>query len=480
MRGFVHIRRKSILLLLWAVWCVFCGWCVSGYPPGVDLPAHGAQLQTLVEWVKGNAPIRENFEVIPSLGYGLVFWVFLPMAYLTNGAVAVRVALWMILSIFPGSVLSLSRAWGRPDWTVALSLPLAFGMPYWYGYLPALFAQPIMLFAVSAYFKSIQSVGRNAFRWLLLANLLGTLTLLSHLLTFALLCFWVGMGALFTRPFRTAFKRALAGLAFPLALSASRVWQLAFRAVRTGDWPATEYNVMSHLNWFFKNYGPEGRLSVLGPLFVSLVLLAAYLRFRRFEPLAPVGIFLSLLALYGVTPKTLSGIFLVSVRLPVLIGIAVLLVVDVDRLANTLKGGLLMVTLCSLIETGMFHYRFKRAIFGLGTIIRNASPGRLGYIPLNGNQILGSRHIYLEHLGQWMTATLGGIDHNFFADDEHHPIQYRPGKARPTDLIHASREQIDAFGFDRLLTFGEGPLPQSFVGWRPTLQAGPWRLFKNP
>src|SRR5260370_25178582 len=96
-----------------------------------------------------------------------------------------------------------------------------------------------------------------------------------------------------------------------------------------------------------------------------------------------------------------------------------------------------------------------------------------GYWSMAGSQLVGSKHIYAEHLGQWLTATRGGVGHNFFADAEHHPVRFKPGIDIPAQLNRASPEQLA--GFEEILIYGEGTLPAWLNGWREESRAGPWR-----
>src|SRR5215467_2214145 len=105
---------------------------------------------------------------------------------------------------------------------------------------------------------------------------------------------------------------------------------MAERALTPGPWPATEFAGRSHLTWFFQAYRPEGRLAIIGPLLVTGAFCVAYLRRRKVEPAGPAAMFAAALALYLVTPKTLSGIFLFSARHPAHAGMLYLLLVNVE------------------------------------------------------------------------------------------------------------------------------------------------------
>jgi hypothetical protein len=253
---------------------------------------------------------------------------------------------------------------------------------------------------------------------------------------------------------------------------------MATRAVTPGAWPVTEYNAASHFNWFFKTYRPEGWLAAVGPLLVTAAFVACWLPRRREEPSGPAMAFFALAALYLVTPKTLSGIFLVSVRLPVLAGMFSLLMVDWRVLPRPVRAGLVLLSLFSLAETAVFHGRFANAVAGLDEVMEGRPPGHNGYLSLVGSSVLGSRHIYLEHMGQWLTATRGGVGHDFFTDADHHPVHVLPGQGPVSNLRSATPEQRR--WFDTVLVFGEGPLPEPLDTWREAAHAGRWRRLERP
>ncbi len=456
-----------VVLLLWAC---FTAWCVCGFPPPVDLPADGAQIETLKNLIRGDPEVQKYYRIQIVIGYGLPFWVFLPVAFIWNGAVAARLALWVCLQLFPLSHLALLRAFRRADWAVLLGLPLAFNFSYWYGLMPGLFAQPLALFSVAAFVRTLE---RPNWKRIAVFNLLAAATLLCHLVAFVVLAVLIGALALATAPRWRSFKLAVQGLVLPAALSVLKILPMAQRAVMPGPWPATEFAGRSHLTWFFETYRPEGKLAVLGPLLVSGLFVLAYLKRRKIEPVGPAAMFAAALGLYLITPKTLSGIFLISVRLPVFAGMLSLLLVSADVLPRYLRGALAAVCLLSLVETGLFHWRFARAVDGLDQMIAGPVRSPHGYWSLAGSQLLGSKHIYAEHLGQWLTATRGGVGHNFFADAEHHPVHFKPGIDIPAQLNRASPDQLA--GFEEILIFGEGPLPAWLNGWREESRAGRWR-----
>jgi hypothetical protein len=456
---------------VWAAWAVFTAWLVWGFPPPVDLPGHAAQLETLANLVRGDPEVARYYEIRFPLGYGLDYWLFLPLALLRNGAFAARIDLWVILQLFLLGELALLRAFKRSDLALLWGLPLAFNISYWYGLLPGLLAQPLAFFAVACFVRALDT-GRM--KWIVLLNLCAAATMLSHLLAFAALGVMLGAIAL-ARPASSSLVRLAAGLGLPGLLAVPKVWAMATRAVTSGPWPPTEYAALSHLNWFFKNYVPEGYLAAWGPLIVTGALVGVW--FIRGRERVPMFLFGALCLLYLVTPKTLSGIYLISVRLPVLAGVAALVLVDASAVRPWLRGTLVAVCIASLVETGLFHARFKREVDGLEAMLTPERPPRHGYVSLAGREVLGSRNVYLAHLGQWLTATRGGVGHDFFADAEHHPVRFKPGVNIPFDLLGATLEE--RHGFDELLTFGEGPLPPGLDDMKLEAQAGRWHKWRR-
>jgi hypothetical protein len=465
------------LAVLLGGWAAFTAWCVSGFPPGMDLPAHAAQSQTIAELLRGNAEVARYYEAQFPLGYGLPIWLFLPVALVTNGAVAARAAVWTALMLFPVAHLVLARALRRPEWTVVLGLPLAFNLSYWLGFLSSFFALPFVLLSLALYVRALGSPGR-AWAWAVGLALASTATMLSHLVPFGALCVGVGALALASPPRRRAVGLAAAGLAPALVLCAARVVDLATRTVTQGARLPTVYDAGSHFHWLTKHYRPEGRLAAVGAMVLTGVFVVAYVRYWRGEPRGPWVLFLALAAFFLAMPKTLSGVWLIHPRLAVLAGFASLVLVDPSRLARPIRGVLLLLSLASLGETAGFHWRFKRELAGLEELVaRPPPPGVHGFLLLDGNRVLGSRIGYLEHMGVWWTATRGGVGHHFFADADHLPVRFRPGQMLPMSLTDASAETLATFS--ALLVYGEGPLPDTLAGFEETARAGRWRRLER-
>jgi hypothetical protein len=198
---------------------------------------------------------------------------------------------------------------------------------------------------------------------------------------------------------------------------------------------------------------------------------------RRGEQRLPLVLFITAVVLYLATPKTLSGIYLVSVRLPVFAAALSLMLVDWRDFPRWGRGFALAVSLVALAQAAIFHHQFAGAMEGLQAMVDGPPPGRHAYFSVAGPGVLGSRNIYAEHLGQWVTATRGGTGQNFFADAEHHPVRFHPGHELSADALHATAAEL-AF-YDTVFVYGAGPLPQALQGWRQVQRSGGWRRLRR-
>ncbi len=452
------------------VWALLTAFWISGQPPCVDLPAHGAQMMTLAGLLRHLPDVTATYEWHLPSGYALIDFICLPLVWLTNGAVAVRVALWVTLQLFLLALVALANAWQRPWWFVVLALPMAINISYWYGLLSGLFAQPFFFFCLSAAHVSQRDPRR---RWLALAALAALVTMQSHLLAFVVLIVALVTDALMAERKGLALRNVVFITALPGLLASTELLTLATRSISPGSAPATHYDFFMHFRWFVQHMVAEGRLTVAVPLGLAVVSLFFTVRDSSRQTRSALAITTALTLMYLVTPQTVGGIFLVSQRMPVFFGVTVLLASAPQRWPRWLLGASVVAAVSALTQATLFHLRFKQAVAGLEEISTLPIESRHGAVSLVGREILGSHHPYLDHLGQWVTAQHGGRGHNFFADAEHHPVQFKPGHSVPADLW--SLNAADLAAFDELFVFGDRPLPPSLSEWKLAAHAGDWR-----
>jgi hypothetical protein len=462
-------------LTLWLSWAVFTGWCVMGTPTPVDLPGHGAQLETLAGLLRGDPELAHWFKASFHIGYGLPHWVFVPLAMAVNGAVAAKVAMWCALQLFFVGLWTMARATGGGAWAIALGLPLALNMSYWYGLLPGLFAQGLVLVTLGLFliWNDRATLARGA-----ALSLLNGATVLCHLLAFGVVPVLLGAAALVAPKRREALKLAIGSLVVPVLLALPRVVQLLGRGGGNDAFPETELAFGAHFNWAFKHFRGEGWLSVAGPLLVAVVVLAFALRKKQLNPQVAAALG-ALTLIYLATPKTLGGIFLVAQRLPVFLGALALFAGSVTALPRAVRLCLVTVVLLGLGEAAAFQYRFARRLDGLWTIIEgHPKPGVHGFFASEGYRVEDSAPVYLEHVGEWWTARWGGVGHNFFQQYDHHPVQYREGLPLPLRLEETNPE--DRALFERVLVHGNGPLPPPLDAWPVIDREGAFKIIERP
>lgn len=467
-------RERAVAAGLLGGWVGLAAFCSSGIPPSVDLPAHAAQLEGLAGLARGDALVSSVYGAHFVPGYGLVYWLALPLAMATSGATAARVASFASLVLFACGFLLLCRALRRPAGTLLLALPLAFNVSYFYGFLPFAFAISLGLLTLAALAFSVR--GGRAAGALFVAGM--ALTWFAHLPVSMVLLAAAWAAALAQpRERRCAVVRrvALASIV-PVVLSAPAVLgMLAGRdPARSGR---TVFDPLSHLNWFFHNYRAEGFLAWTLPLAMTGAFVVLAWRRRDVEPRAPLAVFGALLVLYLLSPRHFAGASHFAVRLPVLAAVAALLAVDLRALPRWLRMAFALLSLTSLAETAAFHRRFGREVEGLAAVLPQGTAGRHAFQVLGGDRVLGSRLPYLYHLGSWVTAARGGVGNDLLAGNPQEPLRYRSGEALPDffrDFTPEQRARLDA-----VYLFGPGPVPPVLAGFPEAAHSGGWRRLER-
>lgn len=471
-------EHSKVIGSVWLLsWIAFCAWCVHGFPPTVDLPAHAAQIQTLVDILRGTPDVTTHYSAHFPIGYGVTTWLMVPVAWLSNGATAARLAVFGTLVFFPLALAWLARALGRSPVVALFSAPLIFCLSYWFGFLPNFFPIPWVLVAWGLFWKLLHHERPSRLQLAALA-LVATLTALSHLVAFGALAVgcaalgWVGPSRL-----RAAAVGALA-FAPTTVLCALRIATLVGRAVTPGAHLPNEYDWLGHWGWVFRSYQAEARISAGAALLATVVFVTSWLRLRRTVSRAPMALFVSMVLLYFATPKSFSGAWLISVRLPVMAACAAVLLVDIKDLPLWARRLLSATSIASVMAVAALHHRFKVRIDGLEDVISTPAPAGLhGGMSLVGLALPGQRLKFLEHLPQWWTATHGGVGHHFFADADHQPVQFVPGGEIPAVLEPDDAQAINQFS--SLIVFGDEPLPKTLSAFCEVRRSGHWRRLER-
>jgi hypothetical protein len=389
----------------------FCLFCVWGTPPLVDLPAHGAQLQLMKDWLAGDEATRAHFSLHFVAGYGLWYWLALPLAALVDGAWAARAVVFLVLALTPASLEFWFKQVGQQRWVTVLALPLCFTVSYWYGFVSTLVTFPAIFLGLGLWERWRRDGAR--------ADRLGTLgcllfCALDHPVS------WVALGsallgAELLRPQRS-FRALAPLLATGLVLVPYGLAWLQRAPAASG--PPLAWRFDTHTpQWFWKNTLGESLLGFVWPLGLTVF---GLLRCRSRVALgAAVGV----LALYALVPYTGGGAMMLDIRLPGLVALLALGGARLEPLARSLKVALVFTALAGLGEVGWAHHRFRayvepaQALF-LGTRVDHTTVNEVSKPPF-------SKHPSLEHFFAWETAHFGGLSDAIFADATHVPMQRR-------------------------------------------------------
>lgn len=456
--------RSGVKLGLLAGWGLLVAWLVHDVPPCVDLPAHAAQMQTVAELLRGAPAVAAHYRLTFPIGYGLTTWLFAPVAMVINGAVAARLALWLTMMALPVALSRLAQSFERSWWVGALGAPLVFSVSYWYGFLPTLFALPLVLVAW-ALFWELDAKPNLAKSAALAAS--GVAVALSHFIALGVLGAGFFALMLASRHRGAAARRLATALLVPSLLCLPRGIELLTRASNSA---ANVYDAAGHFNWAWRAYGAMGWPEVVASVAMVALAFGTWLRRRHNQPRAPAFLFAAMVIVYVMAPMSLAGAWLIHARLPVLIALTALLLIDTRRG----QVGLAMTTLsatCLVCAVGR-HVSFASQVDGLAELIQTAPPpGIHGGLALDGVTLPGTRMPLFEHLPQWWTARHGGVGHHFFADADHQPVRFVPGGELPARLDATATPEALAH-FDALLVLGDGPTLPGFI---ETARAGRWR-----
>lgn len=463
--------RHAVTALILAGWTVLAVFLSVGMPPAVDLPVQAAQLETLAGLVRGEPLVAQVFEVRWTAGYGLVHWLFLPVALLANGAVAARLAWFVSLELYAVACLLLLRRLGRPAVSLLLVLPFAFGVSYWYGFLAELLARDLALLTLAAFCAALDRDGR------LLPGLfvLGMLaTWLAHLFVFCVFLA-VLLAIVAAQGFRPrAIRLLLLGALGPALLSVPAVLAVG---QRSGELQPL-YDVYAHTPaWYFRYFGSEGVLSVALPLLLAAVCARLAWRRRRVDAREPIAALVALTLLFLVCPKSFyaagQGFGLANLRLPSLMGLAAVMAADVNVLPRVVRAALSALCLVSLAETAAFHHRVRTAVAGLSEVERPGPPDRHATLVLGPGALVGKGPPYLEHLGEWVTARQGGVGHTLMADSPHFAVHYRAGEELPANLSAFTPAELSRL--DEVFVLGAGAVPPLLAGFCERERVKAWR-----
>lgn len=153
-------------------------WVVT-YPPGVDLPQHGAQIAIGMHWSDPTLPYRDYYEYNALsqsiLSHALVFLFATVLPIVTALKLTVSIA---VLGI-PVASLRLIRAVDGDRWWVFATMPIAYSFAFYWGFLDFIIAVPLGIVLVSV---AVDHVRRPTRRTLMALGVMPLVVFLGHVL----------------------------------------------------------------------------------------------------------------------------------------------------------------------------------------------------------------------------------------------------------------------------------------------------------
>lgn len=407
---------------------------VGPYPPLVDLPQQAGQVSSALAWLRGDATVREVFELnlfTPYLGGYLLAG---PLVAAFGPSVGLRLALSLALLAVPLATGHLLRTAGLPRWWVLPAFAAAPGYAFHWGFLGFVVTAPVGLWALSYHLRWLQT---RRHRDGLVCGGLVLACFVGHALVFLWVASSGGVVSLLQPGSSLARARRLLPLLVPAPLGAlwlARTIGGPGRAEAVVSW---ELGLERLLRVPLHLAGALGKDDVL--LLMGLCVLASPLLFgaRPDGRARGWGVLGATFALCLLGPERVMSATYLPWRYTAFLVPAVLLclrpIEPSGRLGSPGRtlGVTAIVGLCvlsSLLNLRSFS-RFADQIAGFSEVTQRIPPGaRVAYLAF-GRITPDLRGPALLHFGQWAQAERGAIVDFSFAEFFPEVMRYRPSES---------------------------------------------------
>lgn len=409
---------------------------LTEYLPLVDLPQHAAQVATLKELLAGEPVVEAEFMLNWFTPYLLAYLLLLGLSVFMPITVAAKVLVSAYVVAFPLATASLLRAAGGDARLALLSLPGAFSVAYYWGFISFLIALPVALWVLAHIVRGPRG-DEKPHRWSVFLALTGLF--FCHAIAF---CAAGLMAAawLFARhaprwkELARAWVPLLLSLPIPLVwlwLTASQDTEVQAASTEFGDW-------LFRLTILFGQLGGQEFITPLGAVVGLLVLFGpACWGCRPTRVIArwvPLGVALTLaLAM----PSYVFDTVLVPERVGALIVPAWLVVWDrPQRGRRMVEGVALLVLLSWLSLSGLRYLGWEKEVASAREVLRLMQPGEtVAGLVIENRSVWFQAPVYL-HFPVWYQAEQGGLVDFSFADFHGPLLRYRtPRKGRVREII---------------------------------------------
>ena len=391
------------------------------YPAGVDLPQHANILRILMDYGDSRTGYAAFYQRQFLTPYFMTYLVALPFAKLFGPLVGVKVVLSLAAVATPWAMVKWLRTLRGEAWWGLFGFPLTFGFGYLWGFLSFVFVMPLMFGYLIAYRRL---VGRPDAQASAVAAVWAVAMYFGHGIAFGVAMLTTGIEWLLSLP-RTRSLRALVtvGAHWLPAGAISLAWQQKANVpglARFEHWPPENDRFVALLSGELASW-PSYPPVLAGVAF--LLLMAVVSRPALVGTAARLVPLLVALALFFLLPESVTGTWLVGMRMLVFVhmfALAAFRPTVTGRRLTAMRAVTSAVVVACLLFQGARLQVFNREMRGL-TVITKAIPAYADVQPLVGETDAGSEAFsgMMTQTPAWMTAANAG----FLENDSGHYFQ---------------------------------------------------------
>jgi hypothetical protein len=391
------------------------------YPAGIDLPQHANILRILMDYGDSRTGYAAFYQRQFLTPYFATYLVALPFAKLFGPLVGVKVVLSIAAIATPWTMIKWLRALRGEAWWGLFGFPLTFGFGYLWGFLSFVFVMPLMFGYLIAYRRLVE---RPTAQSSAVAAVWALATYFGHGIAFGVAMLTTGIEWLLSLP-RTRSLRTLVtvGAHWLPAAAISLAWQRKANVpglIRFEHWPPDNDRLVALLSGELASW-PSYYPVLAGVAF--LVLMAVVSRPALVGTPARLVPLLVALALFFLLPESVTGTWLVGMRMLVFVHMFALAAFRpgvVGRGLTAMRAVTTAVVIGSLLFLGARLQIFNREMKGL-TAITKAVPTYADVRPLVGETDTSSDAFsgMMTQTPAWLTAANAG----FLENDSGHYFQ---------------------------------------------------------
>lgn len=402
------------VLALLTVWCFH-------YPAGIDLPQHANILRILMDFGDSRTGYAAFYQRQFLTPYFATYLVALPVAKLFGPLVGVKVVLSIAAIATPWTMIKWLRALRGEPWWGLFGFPLTFGFGYLWGFLSFVFVMPLMFGYLIAYRKLVE---RPTMQASAVAAVCALATYFGHGIAFGVAMLAAGIEWLLALPRARSLRRLLlVGAHWLPAAAISLAWQRKANVpglARFEHWPPDNDRLVALLSGEFASW-PSYYPVLAGVAF--LVLMAVISRPALVGTAARLVPLLVALALFFLLPESVTGTWLVGMRMLVFVHMFALAAFRPGvsgRRLTAMRAVTTAVVVGCLLFLGARLQIFNREMRGL-TAITEAIPAYADLRPLVGETDTSSDAFsgMMTQTPAWVTAANAG----FLENDSGHYFQ---------------------------------------------------------